>query len=95
MKKVLSVSGLCICFFIVKGQDNILLKSGKSLTGQIFSFENNIVRIKVGQDTSVYKLDEIKSLTYNGPATTTNGPVPLQDKNQKKELGVKPVKIER
>ena len=95
MKKVLLVSGLSICFFIVKGQDSILLKSGKSITGQIFSFENNIVRIKIGQDTSVYKLEEIKSLKYNGPSTKLNmSPVPVKDKVRRKEIEASPVKIE-
>lgn len=95
MKKVKLVFGFCICFFSAKAQDTVWLKSGKSIAGQIYSFADNIVRIRVGNDISTYKLDEIKSLRYNGPTIKMNTPVPLRNKRREVEIEAKPIKIEQ
>lgn len=99
MKKVMLVFGFSICMLSVKGQDSLSLKSGKSMTGQIVLFAHNIVRIKIGSDTVDYKLDEIKSIRYNGPATGKNIQLPVkieaenrETKNKGKEIEVRPVK---
>jgi hypothetical protein len=78
MKEVMLVFGFCICMLSVKGQDSLSLKSGKSVTGQIVSFADSIVRIKIGSDTLDYKLDEIKSIRYNGPETGKSIQVPVK-----------------
>lgn len=98
MKMTILFFGLGTCFFSAKAQDTIWLKSGKSLAGQILSFASNNVKIKTGNDTLIYKLEEIKSLRYNGPAEKTNIPVPVyieskDDKKSKNDMTAKPVKF--
>ncbi|HEV8283589.1 MAG TPA: hypothetical protein VGQ09_04725 [Chitinophagaceae bacterium] len=97
MKKTILFFGLGICLISTKAQDTIWLKSGKTLAGQIFSFADNNVKIKTGNDTFIYKLEEIKSLRYNGPAgkATDATPVYAEDKKRKKEIASKPVKIKQ
>lgn len=99
MKKLTLCFGFSIAFLSVNAQDTVWLKSGKSLTGQILSFADSIVTIKVKRDTLIYKLEEIKSLRYNGPAIKGNTATPVKNSkagNDKKkdEIEVKPVKKE-
>ena len=100
MKKAMVVFGFCICMLSVKGQDSLSLKSGRSMTGQIVSFADNIVRIKIASETFDYKLDEIKSIRYKGPETAKNIQVPVKNdagnretKSGRKETEVTPVKV--
>lgn len=102
MKRVMLVFGLSVCLLSVRGQDSLSLKSGKVMAGEIISFADNTVRIRIKSDTLNYKLDEIKSLRYNGPVTAKNIQMPSQteteNRDRKKEIkgvGISPVKIER
>lgn len=102
MKKVMLVFVFFICALGVNGQDSLSLKSGKSMTGQIVSFADSMVRIKTGSETFGYKLSEIESLRYNGPVTAENVQVPEKTetgnsdvKKRRKESGMNPVKIEQ
>ena len=101
MKKIIFVLGLCIGFFNLKAQDTIWLKTGKSIIGRISSFADNTVKIKTANGEFVYKLDEIKSLKYNGPAKEMNQslakivPDNKGNKSRKDEIEAKPVKTEQ
>jgi hypothetical protein len=97
MKKSSLIIALSFFFFSAKAQDIIWLKSGKKIEGSIVSFANKNVRIKIGIETSIYKLDEIKSFQYNGPVEKSNEPAPTSfpvktSKKQKGEMEARPVK---
>lgn len=88
---------LSFFFFGIKAQDTIWLKNGKQIEGNILSFANKKVSIRTGAETSVYKLDEIKSIQYNGPIEKSNektqASFPVKtDKKQKEEMDARPVK---
>ena len=92
---------LAICYMGANAQDTLWLKSGKTISGHISSFADNNVTIKVANETTVYKLDEIKSLRYNGPGTKMIAAEPVKvtnevvvSKSRKKTIEAKPIKIE-
>jgi len=100
MKKTTLVIALSFYFFSSKAQDTIWLKSGKTVEGHILSFANKNVSIKIGNETSVYKLDEIKSLRYNGPGGKSKDGASFAiktetDKNRKYEIVDRPTKTEQ
>jgi len=56
----------------------------------LFSFAGDYVRIKSKNDILVYKLEEIKSVRYNGPETKKDmgGPVPTSSKDKNRKVGI-------
>ena len=100
MKKTTIVIVFSFYFFSTKAQDTLWLKSGKIVEGYIVSFANKNVSIKTGNETSVYKLDEIKSLTYNGPGGKSKDAASFPIKtetgtNRKDEIVARPTRTEQ
>ncbi|HEX5154786.1 MAG TPA: hypothetical protein VFW07_25240 [Parafilimonas sp.] len=102
MKKTKLIIAFSLFFFCTKAQDTIQLKSGKTLEGHILSFANKNVSIKIGNETSVYKLDEIKYIRYNGPVEKSNEAAPAffpvktgDNKKQNEQAEARPIKIEK
>lgn len=97
MKKTTMIIALSFCFFGIKAQDTVWLKSDKTIEGSIVSFANKKVSIKAGNETFVYKLEEIKSIHYNGSVKKTNEPTeesfPIKtSKKPEEEMRARPVK---
>lgn len=109
MKKIILFIAFCIVFVSAKAQDTIWLKSGQTITGYILSFtngfrESSTVTIQLKTDTAVYKMNEIKSISYNGGtagAEKSKNLFPVYDedrgnKKHKRERAAKsPVKTEQ
>lgn len=64
MKKVLFSIVLLFFVIVITAQDSIILKSGKTVGGKIFSLSDGKIKVLAGGDTLQYEPDEISIIRF-------------------------------